>query len=255
MTFPIERRIVVTGAAGGLGMGIARRADELGYRVVLIDRDAEALEMAAKSLGPATESVVLDITDESAVRQWAARSGPVSALVNNAGIFRGGKLEDLDIADWRATVEVNLTGAFLMSKHVGRRMVAAGGGAIVGIASVGSFAPSAGGGAYSATKAAIAMLMAQIAVEWGPHGIRANAVSPGLIQAGMAASFYEDPRVAEGRRALVPTGRLGNETDVANAVLFLCSDDASYINGQNIAVDGGLVVTAVSNAPRYTDDV
>ena len=245
-------RIVITGGSGGIGTGIARAALDRGHRVVLVDRDAPSLRTAARTLGPRVETVELDITDEPAVARWAeADDEPVDALVNNAGIFRGGTMEDLDVDAWRAVIEVNLTGTFIMSKHVGRRMIARGQGSIVGIASVGSLAPSSGAGAYSPSKAGVAMLMQQLAVEWGRYGVRANSVSPGFIRAGLAASFYDDPQVAEGRRALVPAARLGSEQDVADVVLFLCSPDSSYVNGQNIAVDGGLLRTAVSHAPRY----
>ena len=256
-----DRRLVVTGGAHGIGWRTAVHAGRRGYRVLILDRDPVALERAATDWATAAEGaptpivVELDITDADAVSAWAdaeAADG-FDALVNNAGIFRGGPLQDLSVADWRATLDVNLTGAFIVTQAVGRHMLAAGRGAVVGIASVGSLDPSAGGGSYSASKAGIAMLMAQFALEWGPRGVRVNTVSPGLIRAGLAASFYDDEAVAEGRRRLVPLGRLGSAADVAEAVLFLCSDHASYINGHNLVVDGGLTRTAVSNAPRYAD--
>jgi NAD(P)-dependent dehydrogenase (short-subunit alcohol dehydrogenase family) len=246
--------IVITGGAHGIGLEIGNRAIADGYQVIVVDRDVDAVQQL-KLERPEIIASVLDVTNERDVDRWATalvdEFGVPDALVNNAGIGRYGPLAEISVADWRAVVEVNLTGVFIMTQRLGREMVGRGSGSIVSIASVGSVSPSSGSGAYPSTKAAVVMLMQMAAVEWGPHGVRANSVSPGFIRGGLAASFYDDPVVAETRRSRVPSGVLGSETDVAAAVMYLCSQDARYINAHNLVVDGGLTATAVSSGPRF----
>ena len=244
---------VVTGGARGIGRGIAEAALRSGYTVAIGDRDGAALDqLAAEHAGDALHVREVDVTDEAAVDRWATEFedtfGAAHALVNNAGIIRFGGIRSLPVADWRAVIEVNLTAAFIVTQRFGRAMTDAGRGSIVSIASVGSLAASADGGAYSPAKAGIAMLMQQTALEWAQFGVRANTVSPGMIKGGLSAGFYENPEIERSRTALVPLGRLGTEQDIANAVLFLWSDAASYISGINLAVDGAFTKTAVSRA-------
>ena len=172
------------------------------------------------------------------------------AWVNNAGIVRFGPLLDHDPADWRAVLDVNLTGTFISSCAVARRMADAGGGAIVNLTSINGIDPGANSGAYGPSKAGIALLSQQMSIEWGPLGIRVNAVAPGLIDGGMSAPIFADPDFRRRRTEKVPSGRLGTEKDIADAVMFLCSDEASYINGHQLVVDGGVINSIIANLPR-----
>ena len=231
---------VVTGAARGLGKCLADRLAEDGYDVVRVD------------LSPGDDVVACDISDGDAVASLFAslRTAP-SVVVNNAGIVRFGPLIDLEEAEFAAVVNVNLLGTFLVSQAAARRMREVGiAGSIVNITSMNGVAPGPNAGAYGASKSAIALLTQQMAIEWGPLGIRVNAVAPGLIDAGMSEPIYADPEARAARSARVPIGRLGVADDVANAVSFLASPQASYITGQELLVDGGVTMSVIATLPR-----
>ena len=263
------RQAVVTGAGSGIGRAIALAAASAGYRVGVLDHDAaSAVAVAAaingrangnangngESGGPEREAVplVADVADEAAVEIALDAFGAVPDLwVNNAGIVRFGPLADQTVADWRAVVDVNLTGTFVGARAAARRMMAAGlAGSIVNITSMNGVAPGPNAGAYGATKAAVALLTQQMALEWGPQGIRVNAVAPGLIDAGMSEPIYSDPEFRERRGSKVPLGRLGTAEDVAAVVLFLASPGAAYVTGQNLLVDGGVTSNIIGQLPR-----
>ena len=264
------RQAIVTGAGSGIGRAIALAAASAGYRVGVLDQDAaSAVAVAAAingrsnghadgrngaSAGPEREAVplVADIADEAAVEIALDAFGAVPDLwVNNAGIVRFGPLLDQALTDWRAVVDVNLTGSFVGARAAARRMIAAGvSGSIVNITSMNGVAPGPNAGAYGATKAAVALLTQQMALEWGPDGIRVNAVAPGLIDAGMSEPIYADPEFRERRGSKVPLGRLGTADDVAAVVLFLASPAAAYVTGQNLLVDGGVTSNIIGQLPR-----
>ncbi|HLI16248.1 MAG TPA: SDR family NAD(P)-dependent oxidoreductase [Acidimicrobiales bacterium] len=239
---------LVTGAARGIGAAICRRLAADGWQVAGLDRDEAALEAA----GDATaRRFACDVTDERAVEEVLAVLGEAPRLVvNNAGIVRFGPLLELDLEAFRAVVEVNLVGTFVVARAAARAMAAAGGGAIVNITSMNGVAPGPNAGAYGATKAGVALLTQQMALEWGPRGIRVNAVAPGLIDAGMSEPIYADPAARAARESKVPLGRLGRAEDVAALVSFLGSDEAAYITGQNILVDGGVTASVIAHLPR-----
>ena len=241
---------VVTGAAHGLGEDIARAAAERGYRVVVVDLDGDGAAAVAADLGGV--AVAADTTDEAAVeRAFDAAGGAPDLVVCNAGIVRFGTLIDLDLAAFRAVVDVNLTGTYVTARAAARRLRDAGrGGAIVAITSMNGVMPGPNSGAYSATKAGVAMLVSQMAIEWGPLGIRVNAVAPGMIDAGMSAPIFADPDFRALRSSKVPLGRLGTARDIANAVLFLGSEEASYISGQVLLVDGAVTHNMIGQLPR-----
>ncbi|GIX14885.1 MAG: hypothetical protein KatS3mg118_2844 [Paracoccaceae bacterium] len=174
-------------------------------------------------------------------------------LVNNAGIGRFAPLMDIDIADFRAVLKVNLEGAFIMARACARGMAERGGGAIVNITSLNALTAGPGAGAYPAAKAGLARLTEQMAQEWGPLGIRVNAVAPGFIDAGISTPFYRDPEVRALRAGAVPARRLGTAEDVAEAVAFLASGAAAYVNGVQLPVDGGVAVSLLSQLPRSRD--
>ena len=241
----------MTGAAQGIGATIATRLSEDGWRVGVLDRNGAAAAAVAGALSSAV-ALPADTTDEVGTEGALDAFGAVPDLVvANAGIVRFGPLLDLAVADWRAVVDVNLTGTFVTARAAARRMVArGGGGAIVTVTSMNGVVPGPNAGAYGATKAAVALLTKQLAVELGPHGIRANAVAPGLILAGMSDPIYADPEVRRARESKVPLGRLGRAEDVAAVVAFLGSDEAAYVTGQELLVDGGVTMSMIANLPR-----
>lgn len=242
---------VVTGAGNGIGAVIAEHAVRAGYRVAAWDVDEDAVAALARGLGAACVPQRVDVTDEASVRAATAALPEAPALlVNNAGVVRFGPLLDLPAADWRRALDVNLTGTFLVARAVAARMIAAGGGSIVNIASINGLAAAPSSGAYAASKAGVVMLTEHMALEWASGGVRVNAVAPGLIDAGMSDAIYADPEVRRLRSARVPLGRLGSAADVAGAVLFLASAGAAYVTGQTIAVDGGITRGALNAMPR-----
>jgi NAD(P)-dependent dehydrogenase (short-subunit alcohol dehydrogenase family) len=252
----VTKWAVVTGAGNGIGAVIARFAVAAGYRVAAWDIDGDAAAAVAAGIG-ATASTV-DVADEASV-QRAVDALPEAPrlLVNCAGLVRFGPLLELSLADWELALRVNVTGTFVVGRAVARRMALAGGGAIVNLASINGIAAAPNAGAYSTTKAGVAMLSEHMAMEWSGLGIRVNTVAPGLINAGMSDAIYADPEVRRLREARVPLGRLGSAEDVAETVLFLGSDQASYVTGQLIAVDGGITKGALLGLarPKSVDSV
>ena len=251
-----RRSLVVTGAGHGLGAHIAAAAAADGWTVGVLDVDGAAATRSAAAIGAAAIALEADTTDEVAVERAlddfaGAVGGVPNALVCNAGIVRFGPLLDLPVAAWHETVAVNLTGTFVTARAMARRMIAAGQpGSIVAITSMNGVAPGPNAGAYGATKAGVARLVQQMALEWGAAGIRVNAVAPGLIDAGMSQPIYDDPDIRERRSQRVPLGRLGTADDVARAVLFMVSDDAAYVTGTELLVDGGVTMSVISTLPR-----
>jgi len=249
---------VVTGAGNGIGAVIARFAVKAGYEVAAWDIDGAAAATVAADIGDACVASRVDVADEASV-QAAVDALPEAPqlLVNSAGLVRFGSLLDLAMADWELAVRVNLTGTFVVGRAVARRMAQAGGGSIVNLASINGIAAAPHAGAYSTTKAGVVMLGEHMAMEWAALGIRVNTVAPGLINAGMSDAIYADPEVRRLREAQVPLGRLGSAEEVAETVLFLGSEKASYITGQVLAVDGGITKGALLGLarPRSVDSV
>jgi len=241
----LEGRVaVVTGAGGGLGGAMVARLAAMGARVVASDLAAPAHPLAARSL-------VCDVTREESVEAMAeavkSEFGRCDILVNNAGIMAAViPLEEFPVEVWDKVIGVNLRGVFLCAKHLARMMLAQGRGAIVNIASIGARVPN-DIGPYGPSKAGVLGLTHQMAVEWGPRGIRANSVSPGMIRTPLSEHFYRNEKLHQGRIKAVPSRRIGRPEDIADAVAFLASDAASYMNGQDIIVDGGFMRTALMN--------
>lgn len=254
------RVAVVTGAAGGLGGAIVRRLSELGAGIVLLELDEATAARAAaevEAAGGTALGVGCDISEEGAVaaaaQRVAGRFGRCDILVNNAALLpRPLPLEEIPAADWDRALAVNLRGPFLCAKHFGASMLAARSGSIVNVASVAGTFPNASG-AYGPSKAGVLALTRQMAVEWGPRGVRANAVSPGLVRTPMSRDFYADPKVHEERSAAVALRRIGEPEDIAAVVAFLAGDEAAYVNGQEIVVDGGFIRTALMRLQPAAD--
>lgn len=237
MSGAVLRRAVVTGGARGIGSAIADRLAADGVHVHRLDIiDAEGV-------------IHCDVRDAGDIQRVADDIGPVDILVNNAAIWRFDALENVSLDDFDDVLDVNVRGAFLMTQAFGRPMIKNGGGAIVNIVSIGALHANPAVGAYSASKAALVALTRQTAIEWGPDGVRANAVGPGLI-ATDGAGIYHDPAVGQARAAAVPLGRLGTPADIADAVAFLVSPAAAYITGQVLYVDGGLTQSLMTTLPR-----
>jgi glucose 1-dehydrogenase len=248
------RVCVVTGAASGIGLATAQALAAVGASVALIDRDGDAARAAAERIGGKAIGVACDIADEAAVRDAAAlvrrELGAIYGLVNNAGFLRAGALEDVSLADWNAVLAVNLTGQLLCSREFGRDMLAAGKGAIVHIASISALHPQTRSGAYSASKAGVLLLNKQLAAEWGPRGVRSNAICPGMIRTALSSKFYEVPGFEAARAAVTASRRVGEPSDIAEPAVFLLSDRAGYINGTELLVDGGLDCMLMDMVPR-----
>jgi short-subunit dehydrogenase len=245
----MTKSILVTGAAGGLGAAIAAAAEADGYRVALLDVDRSVTDTAAAI--PGATGFVCSTTNAAELANVLDSFGTPDAVVNNAGIVRFGPLLDQSLDQWRAVVDVNLTGTFTVAQAVAKRLVAEGRrGSMVNITSMNGVMPGPNAGAYGSTKSAVALLTKQMAVEWGQHGIRVNAIAPGLIDAGMSGPIYADPQIRALRESRVPLGRLGTSDDIARAVLWLLSDASEYITGEEILVDGGVTISVIAGLPR-----
>ena len=248
---------VVTGAGSGIGRAIAIGFAAHGARVAVLDRDAaggQATVDAITARGGKALAIACDVADPASVtaaaESSAAAFGPCDVLVNNAGVLRPGLLTDLSLNDWNGMLAVNLTGGFLCSQAFGRQMRSKGKGAIVHMASIAATYAAASGGAYSVAKAGVAMLSRQLAIEWAEHGIRSNAVNPGLIQTPMTEAAYARPGTAERRNQAIPAGRVGQPEDIAQAVLFLAGERSAYMTGAELTVDGGFTRNLLSLVPR-----
>lgn len=234
--------LLVTGGAAGIGAAIAAEGVRRGWRVGVVDRAASSVE--------GVSSFRADVTDAAAVVDVVDEFGPPDITVNNAGLVRFGPLVDLSVDDWRSVVDVNLTGTFLVARTVARAVQAAGTtAAVVNISSMNGVVPGPKSGAYGSTKAAIGLLTQQMALEWAP-AIRVNAVAPGLIDAGMSAPIYADAEARRAREGRVPLARLGTERDIVDATLWLASDEARYVTGQTLLVDGGVTMSMLTTLPR-----
>lgn len=252
------RVAAITGAGGGLGRAIALAFAGAGARLVLLEhnlaagQDTAAAVKAATGAAPAV--IACDVSDPASVaaaaEASAATAGAADILINNAALLRPGALDTLSLTEWNALINVNLTGYFLTAQAFGHQMRLKGGGAMVHIASISGSNPQPLSGAYSVSKAGIIMLSRQIAIEWGKDGVRSNVVSPGMVETPMSKGFYDTPGIRERRSSVVPMNRIGQPPDMADAALFLASDRASYITGEDILIDGGYSRMLMGLIPR-----
>ncbi len=234
---------LVTGAARGIGLAVAKRFLAEGWRVALLDIEGELLRGAVDALDKdRTLAVHCDVSDATgvaaAVAQVSRRFGRLDALVNNAGIAVFTPVLETSDDDWNRVLAVNLTGPFLCTKAAVPLMREHGGGAIVNITSISAVRASTLRSAYGTSKAGLAHLTKQLAVELALSGIRVNAVAPGPVETAMAKAVHTAEIRADYHDA-IPLNRYGREEELADAVFFLCSERASYITGQILAVDGG----------------
>jgi NAD(P)-dependent dehydrogenase (short-subunit alcohol dehydrogenase family) len=234
----MSKRAVVTGGGRGIGAAIVERLRSDGFEVVPLDITA------------ADGIVACDVRDAAGVQDAADAIGPVDVIVNNAGLWRFDALEDVSEEDFAAAIDVNLKGPFNVMQSFGASMLERGEGTIVNIVSIAAKHANPAVGSYGPSKAALLSLTEQVALEWGPRGIRCNAVGPGLVPTPGAGDVYDDPNIREIRSGAIPMRRLAEPADIANVVAFLVSDDASYVNGQVIYVDGGLSKGLMTLLPR-----
>jgi NAD(P)-dependent dehydrogenase (short-subunit alcohol dehydrogenase family) len=241
---------LVTGAARGLGLAAATRFLDDGWQVAMLDVLGDTLRAAVKALDRAEAALALeaDVSDPAAVRDAVQRAhrqfGRIDALVNNAGIAVFKPMLDVTLEDWQRVLAVNLTGPFLMTQAVAPIMRDQGGGTIVNITSISGLRASTLRVAYGTSKAGLAHLTKQQAAELAQYNIRVNAVAPGPVDTAMARAVHT-PEIRADYHDHIPLNRYGLESELANAICFLCSDQASYITGQVLAVDGGFDAVGV----------
>ena len=244
------KHAVITGGAAGLGADVARTLSEAGYRIGIFDLGADRVAEAASKLENAV-GIEADVTSPDQVAAAFDAFGDVpDLLVNNAGIVRFGAMEEQSVQDYIDVVNVNLLGSCFCARAIAPAMMDRGSGHIINFTSINGVHPAPGVGLYGPTKAAMANMTQAMAIEWGPRGIRVNAVAPGMIDAGMSKPIFENPRVRATRGGGVPLRCLGEAADIAEAVLFLDSDGAKYISGHELVVDGGVSISVMAHLPR-----
>ncbi|MGI4952420.1 MAG: SDR family NAD(P)-dependent oxidoreductase [Janthinobacterium lividum] len=249
-------RVIVTGAASGIGRAVCRLfaaepPDRTPPRLLLVDRDAAALAAVADELRAgcdAVETAVADLADPAApssiVAQAADRLGGLDALVSNAGAIHAMAIEQVSAAEFDRMMAINVRATLLLGQAA-LPLLKQSHGSLVATASISATNPTPSLGVYSASKAALVMLVEQMALEWGPFGIRCNAVSPGPTHTGMTAASYDDPARRDRRAQDIPLRRVGEPEDLARAILFLIGPAAAFISGINLVVDGGLSRTVM----------
>jgi NAD(P)-dependent dehydrogenase (short-subunit alcohol dehydrogenase family) len=242
----IRKVALVTGAARGIGLAVAKRFLGEGYRVALLDIESDLLDASVNAINDPDNTLALhaDVSDAAAFAQVHARFGRLDALVNNAGIANFKPLLETTLDEWERIMAVNLTGPFLCTKAAAPLMREHGGGAIVNIASISALRASTLRVAYGTSKAGIIHFTKQSAVELALLGIRVNAVAPGPVETAMAKAVHT-PAIRADYHDAIPLNRYGGEDELADAIFFLCSERASYITGQMLAVDGGFDATGI----------
>lgn len=239
------RTALVTGPVRGIGLAIARLFAAAGAQLVLVDKDADECAALAEELGAAAYAA--DLSDAAAIRDLVARpglQGGVDVLVCNAGIAgTPSAMHETSEAEREALYAVNLLHPLRLCNAIAPRMAEAGGGSIILMSSLAGLRGNARLGHYGITKAALAQLARNLAVEWGPRGIRANAIAPGLIETSWAAGIIGNPDAANRRLGLTPLRRMGTPTEIAATALYLASDAGAFTTGQTIVVDGGTLIS------------
>ena len=240
------RVAVITGASRGLGRATALALGGAGARLALVGRDqaklAESLKLA-RELGAEAETFTCEVRDEAQVRKLAddvaRRFGAVHILVNNAGTAIRKNVVDFSLEEWRALTDTNITGVFLMCKYFVPHMRGHGYGRIINLTSIMAHVSSEGRGVYSATKHAVAGLTKALAIELAPDNINCVAISPGFVATDLTAPLRNDPAKNAALMALTPLRRWGKPEEIANLALYMCSDGAAFMTGNDVLIDGG----------------
>ena len=242
----MSRIALVTGAARGIGLATTNRFLEEGWKVVMIDRDGEELVKVAASLVNA-HAITADVSYPSDVQAFMGEVGQtfgrLDAVINNAGVADFGPIEETTFERWRTVMETNLDGVFLVSQAA-IPLLKVEGGAIVNIASISGLRASTLRTAYGTSKAGVIQLTLQQAAELGEYGIRANCICPGPVRTKLAMAVHTQD-IIDAYHDAIPLNRYGSEEEIANAIFFLSTGQASYITGQVLAADGGFEATGV----------
>lgn len=250
-----EKVALITGAARGIGFATARAFVREGARVVVADLDLEGAERAAAELGKSggqAMAIPVDVGDAASVNAMIeailGTYGRLDLLVNNAGIGSNTPFLDMTLEEWERVIRVNLTGAFLVAQGAARLMVRGGGGKIVNIASLSGQRGGVGRTAYGSAKAGLELLTKVMAVELAESNINVNAIAPGPIETEMAR-YVHDAATRRAYEYLVPQGRYGTPEDIAQAAVFLCSEESRYVHGHTLNVDGGFLAAGLMFKP------
>ena len=251
-----DRVAVITGAATGIGRAFATVFAEEGAHVAIVDVNEEEARVAEGHVRARGREALVEVCDVSRpdqvdrmVDSVIGRFGRVDVLVNGAILRQGGAMETLSLEAWDTLMNIGLRGYFIVGQRVGREMIARRSGVIINLASTGGYHAYPEAGAYSPCKAAVIMLAKMWAIEWGKYGIRACSISPGYVRTPMTEHLYSQPDVLAGRSASVPIGRIAEADEIARAGAFLASDDASYMTGSDMLVDGGFVSSKFLGVP------
>jgi NAD(P)-dependent dehydrogenase (short-subunit alcohol dehydrogenase family) len=255
------RVCVVTGAGSGIGAETARLFAHAGAAVAVLDRDETAARSVAGEIrdrGATAIAVQADVSQPDVVAAAAARVaselGPCKVLVNNAAMRNRDLLTEITLEAWNKVLAVNLSGALICTQaflsHLGSRTGDGSGGSIVHVASIIGHNPQLTQNAYAVSKAGLLMLSRALSLELAPQRIRSNVVSPGFTRTPANEDSYSDPAILETRQRMIPAGRIGTPADLAQVIAFLASDRASYVNGQDIVVDGSFINTLMMTVPK-----
>jgi len=244
----LENKVaIITGAAGGMGKADAILFAQEGAKVVITDMQEEKVkEVAQEIVNNGGEAIALK-QDVSSEEDWIKvvgaameRFGKIDVLVNNAGVSNATPMLEMTVEAFERTMSINVTSVFLGQKHVIPKMIENGGGSIVNISSIAGLRGSSGSGPYTASKGAVRLLTKATAVDFAKQNIRCNSIHPGFIETPMTEGFFADERMTGWFLSQTPMPRLGKAEDIAKAVLFLASDESSYITGAELPVDGGV---------------
>jgi len=248
---------IVTGGGSGIGRTISLKFSEQGAWIIVADIHLEsALDTVSQieKMGGRALAVKTDVSDKSQVVEMKERTlkewGKIDVLVNDAAVMSPPcPIEELPEQDWDRVMAVNVRGVFLCSQIIGKEMIHRKQGSIINIASISGHGPYPFGGAYSSSKGAVLLLTQQLALEWGKHNVRVNSISPGMVRTPLNERVFSVKEIYEGRKNLVPLGRVGSPADIADTAVFLACDKASFITGADVMVDGGFMVSLQGHIP------
>lgn len=245
-----DKTALITGSGGGLGFALAKGLAQAGATIVLNGRNKSKIEKAVaqfQSEGFNCYGYDFDIIDEQQVEKAVAdietSVGPIDILVNNAGVQHRQQLEEIELSDWQKVIDTNLTGVFVMSKFVAKKMIKRKRGKIINICSLTSEAGRKTIAAYSASKGGVKMLTKSMAIDWGKHNIQVNGIGPGYFITEMTQVLADDPKFDGWLKERTPANRWGKPEELFGTAVYLASEASNFVNGQIIYVDGGILAS------------